>query len=141
MTNDMRNRLGYVYVLTNKNNCVLYVGSSSNLVRRIKFHKKAYLRGFTRNYNVNKLVYYGVFADIVSARRRERQIKGWRREKKIRLIESMNPKWMDLYNGLKGFILKEIPPLHFVQGRDEGSEVKLPDPSNSSKWVWYNWIM
>ncbi len=50
----------------------------------------------------NKLVYYGVFADIVSARRRERQIKGCRREKKIRLIESMNPKWMDLYNGLKG---------------------------------------
>ena len=48
----------------------------------------------------NKLVYYGGFADIVSARRRERQIKGWRREKKIRLIESMNPKWMDLYNGL-----------------------------------------
>jgi len=66
---------------------------------------------------------------IVSARRRERQIKGWRREKKIRLIESMNPKWMDLYNGLKGFILKEIPPVHFVQGRDAGSEVKLPDPS------------
>jgi len=48
-----------------------------------------------------KLVYYEVFADIVSARRRERQMKGWRREKKIRLIESMNPKWMDLYNGLK----------------------------------------
>ena len=97
----MRNRLGYVYVLTNKNNRVLYVGSSSNLVRRIKFHKKVYLRGFTKNYNLNKLVYYEVFADIVSARRRERQMKGWRREKKIRLIESMNPKWMDLYNGLK----------------------------------------
>ncbi len=44
----------------------------------------------------------------------------------------MNPKWMDLYNGLKGFILKEIPSLHFVQGRDEGSEVKLPDPSFKS---------
>lgn len=102
MTDDMRNRLGYVYILTNKNNRVLYVGSSGNLVRRMKFHKKGYLRGFTRNYNVNKLVYYGVFADMVSARRRERQIKGWRREKKPRLIDSMNPKWVDLSNALKG---------------------------------------
>ena len=54
MTNDMRNRLGYVYVLTNKNNRVLYVGLSSNLARRIKFHNKAYLRGFTKNYRVNE---------------------------------------------------------------------------------------
>ncbi len=90
----MRNRLGYVYVLTNKNNRVLYVGSSSNLVRRIsvalatKFHKKAYLRGFTTNYNVNEPS--GGFCIISrwvilseAAVGGERQIKGWRRENKI----------------------------------------------------------
>lgn len=95
--NRMECKLAYVYILTNKNDRVLYTGSTDNLKRRINVHKKAYRDGFTNKYNVNKLVYYGVFTDIISARFRERQIKGWVREKKIKLIESMNPKWEDLY--------------------------------------------
>ena len=100
--NKDTNRVGYVYILTNKNNRVLYTGSSNNLVKRARFHKKTYLSGFTKKYNVYKLIYYEAFADITTARNREREIKGWRREKKIRLIESMNPKWEELYSGLGG---------------------------------------
>ena len=93
---------GYVYILTNRGNSVLYTGVTTNLIRRSYYHKRKYLHGFTKRYNLNKLVYYEVFVDIVSARVRGREIKGWKREKKIGLIESMNPKWKDLYDGLRG---------------------------------------
>lgn len=83
---------GYVYILTNKGNSVLYTGATTNLLKRSYHHKGKYLRGFTKRYNLDKLVYYEVLADIMSARIRERKIKGWKREKKIGLIESMNPK-------------------------------------------------
>jgi len=122
----MENRLGYVYILTNKNNRVLYTGSSGNLLTRSNFHKKSYLNGFTKKYNINKLVYYKVFADIASAHARERQIKGWKRQKKISLIEEMNPKWEDLYNDLKRDPSLPFASLRVVQ--DEGSVKNTPTP-------------
>ena len=92
------NELAYVYILTNKNNHVLYTGSTNSLKRRINVHRKAYRSSFTNKYNINKLVYYEVSADIINARIREREIKGWIREKKIKLIESINSKWEDLFD-------------------------------------------
>ncbi|MFH1868391.1 MAG: GIY-YIG nuclease family protein [Candidatus Omnitrophota bacterium] len=92
---------GYVYIFTNRANSVLYTGVTSNLLKRSCCHKRKYLRGFTKRYNLSKLVYYELFTDMVSARIKEREIKGWKREKKIGLIESMNPKWKDLYTRLR----------------------------------------
>ena len=96
-----KGQIGYVYILTNQGNSVLYIGATANLVKRVYQHKRKYLSGFTERYNLNKLVYYEVFVDVVSARVRERKIKGWKREKKISLIESINPKWEDLDKELK----------------------------------------
>ena len=88
---------GYIYILTNNNNTVLYVGVTSDLVKRIYEHKNSFVDGFTKKYNLKKLVYFEVFENIVSAIIREKQIKGWLRIKKITLIERINPKWNDLY--------------------------------------------
>jgi len=87
----------YVYILTNKYNKVLYVGITNDLIRRIYEHKNNLVEGFTSKYNVHKLVYYDLTSDVMSAITREKQIKGWTRDKKIKLIESMNPEWKDLY--------------------------------------------
>ncbi|MGA1861994.1 GIY-YIG nuclease family protein [Deferribacter thermophilus] len=88
---------GYVYILTNKTNTVLYTGVTSNLTKRIYEHRTGAVEGFTKKYNVKKLVYYEVFSDIEEAIKREKQIKGGSRAKKIALIESINPNWEDLY--------------------------------------------
>jgi putative endonuclease len=86
----------YVYILTNKNNSVLYTGITSNLPQRIHQHKEKMVEGFTKRYNLNKLVYYEVFGDPYSAISREKQIKAGSRRKKITLIEGMNNNWRDL---------------------------------------------
>ena len=86
----------YVYILSNKNNTVVYVGVTNNLERRINEHKAGTHDGFTKKYNVNKLVYYESISSIVDAIKREKQLKGWRRDKKNALIESVNPQWNDL---------------------------------------------
>ena len=91
---------GYVYIMTNKNNTVLYTGVTSDLVKRVYEHKNKLADGFTRKYNAVKLVYYEVFDDISEAIRREKQIKGGSRDNKVRLIESMNPRWDDLYDDI-----------------------------------------
>ena len=88
----------YVYILTNKYNKVLYVGITNDLIRRTYEHKNNLVEGFTSKYNVHKLVYYDLTGDVMSAITREKQIKGWTRDKKIKLIESMNLEWKDLYN-------------------------------------------
>jgi len=85
----------YVYIMTNKSR-TLYVGVTSNLLRRIFEHKNHLIEGFTEKYNINKLVYYEMTNDIIEAISREKQIKGWLRQKKIDLIQSMNPTWRDL---------------------------------------------
>ncbi|PCJ86885.1 MAG: hypothetical protein COA54_07225 [Thiotrichaceae bacterium] len=86
----------YVYLITNWNNKVLYIGVTNNLERRLYEHKNKLLKGFTEKYNVNKLVYFEQTNNIESAITREKEIKKWRREKKNTLIESTNNKWEDL---------------------------------------------
>lgn len=86
--------------MTNKGNTVLYAGVTGNLQRRVYEHKEKLVEGFTKRYNVNKLVYYEVFEDPINAITREKQIKGGSRAKKIGLIESMNAEWKDLYEEL-----------------------------------------
>jgi len=87
-----------VYMMTNKNNIVIYTGVTNNLKRRVYEHKEKKLEGFTKKYNANKLVYFEVTNDINSAIQREKQIKAGSRQKKIDLINSINKEWKDLYN-------------------------------------------
>ncbi len=81
--------------MTNKSK-TLYTGVTGNLLRRVYEHKNKLVDGFTKKYNITKLVYYEVTDEVSSAIAREKQIKGWLRKKKITLIESMNPEWKDL---------------------------------------------
>ena len=92
---------GFVYIITNKNNNVLYTGITSELKNRIEKHKKKfYPNSFASKYNCNKLVYYEELPIILDAIAREKQIKGGSRKKKIDLIESINPEWDDLFDQL-----------------------------------------
>jgi len=86
--------------MTNKRNIVLYTGITSDLKRRVYEHKEKFIDGFTKKYNIIKLVYYEIYGDPISAISREKQIKAGARKKKINLIESINPKWNDLYDEL-----------------------------------------
>jgi putative endonuclease len=81
--------------MTNKSK-TLYTGVTNNLQRRVYEHKEKIFKGFTAKYNITKLVYFEILNDINSAIRREKQIKGWLRKKKIDLIETTNPEWKDL---------------------------------------------
>ena len=83
--------------MTNKRNGTLYVGVTSDLIQRIYQHKHTPADGFSKRYNCKQLVYYEQYEDIVEAIEREKQIKAGSRKKKIALIESINPKWLDLY--------------------------------------------
>jgi putative endonuclease len=86
-----------VYILTNKNNNVLYTGITNNLIKRVCQHKSQIKNGFTKKYNVNKLVYFECMNDVYLAIKREKKIKGGSRARKIKLINKMNPNWIDLY--------------------------------------------
>ena len=86
----------YVYLLTNWNNNVMYVGMTNNLERRMYEHKKKLLKGFTQKYNINKLVYFEETQEVNAAIMREKEIKKWRREKKDSLVNGENPQWKDL---------------------------------------------
>lgn len=92
------NKKGYVYILFNKKNGTLYVGVTSDLVKRVYEHKNKFVDGFTKKYSVDKLGYYEVFDNILQAIEREKQLKAGKRKTKIELIENFNPKWIDLYN-------------------------------------------
>src|SRR5689334_21742353 len=85
----------YVYILTNKSR-TLYTGVTNNLMRRVYEHQNKLVPGFTSRYNIQYLVYYESTSSVHVALAREKQIKGWRREKKLALIHSMNPDWKDL---------------------------------------------
>jgi len=87
----------YVYIATNKINTVLYTGVTSDLIKRIFEHKNKLVYGFTSKYNIYKLVYYEIYNDINEAIKREKQIKGGSRKKKLELIETTNPELRDLY--------------------------------------------
>ena len=95
------NKQYYVYIMTNKWNTVLYTGVTNDLLRRVYEHKEKLVNGFTKKYNITKLVYYEVLEDIENAISREKQIKGSLRRKKIKLINSVNKTWQDLYEELK----------------------------------------
>ena len=91
----------YVYILTNERKNVLYTGFTNDLVRRVYEHKHHLDKGsFTAQYNVENLVYYEVTSDVEAAIAREKQIKGWNRKHKNKLVESKNPGWVDLYNSI-----------------------------------------
>ena len=91
----------YVYILTNRSNNVLYIGVTNDLVRRIYEHKNKVVNGFTKKYNLNKLIYFETTTDVRSALEREKQLKNWHRDWKINLISEFNPKWEDLSEMLK----------------------------------------
>jgi putative endonuclease len=98
-------RGGYIYILTNKNNTVLYTGVTSNLRNRIFEHKeKIFKPSFTSRYSIHKLVYFETFQNIEEAIAREKQIKGGSRAKKEALINKVNPQWKDLWDEIEEFI-------------------------------------
>ena len=86
----------YVYILASKRRGPLYIGITNDLIRRIQEHKNGVVQGFTKKYGVSSLVYYQQCEDIESVILREKQLKAWHREWKIRLIEETNPLWKDL---------------------------------------------
>jgi putative endonuclease len=90
----------YVYIMTNRYNTVLYTGMTSELQARVCQHKERLIPGFTKRYNIDKLVYYEEVADSLKAIKREKQIKAGSRQKKENLINSLNAEWKDLYNDL-----------------------------------------
>ena len=90
----------YIYIMANKTNSTIYIGVTSDLIKRVWQHKNKLVDGFTKHYNVNKLVYYEETTDVNSAIAREKQLKGWNRAKKNKLIESINPNRKDLYDDI-----------------------------------------
>jgi len=90
----------YIYIMSNKHHTALYTGVTNELKRRVYEHKQKMADGFTRKYNITKLVYYEVYEDPINAISREKQIKGGSRQKKIELINSTNRHWADLYEEL-----------------------------------------
>ena len=93
---NMKLHLYYVYILTTRNNTVLYTGVTNDLKRRVFEHKSGLNEGFTKKYHVHKLIYFEIFDYVELAIAREKQIKGYSREKKIKLIESVNSEWKEL---------------------------------------------
>ena len=87
----------YVYILTNKTDKVMYIGVTNDIVRRVYEHRNHMIDGFTAKYNVTKLVYVESAPDVRDAIQREKQLKGWTRAKKNALVETVNPKWEDLW--------------------------------------------
>ena len=91
----------YVYMLTTRNNTALYTGVTNNMQRRLYEHKNKLLDGFTKKYNISKLVYFETYSEIKYAIAREKEIKGWTRAKKNALVASSNPEWQDLSSGFE----------------------------------------
>ncbi|MGD9650516.1 MAG: GIY-YIG nuclease family protein [Dongiaceae bacterium] len=87
----------YIYIITNQKNGTLYIGMTNDLVRRTYEHQEGLVKGFSKKYGLNKLVYFEAIDSIDAAIKREKQLKKWERAWKIKLIESVNPHWQDLY--------------------------------------------
>ena len=88
----------YVYIMSNKPKGTLYVGVTNNLTRRVYEHKNKLIDGFTKKYNLNILVYYEIYDDEIKAIQREKNLKHYQRDWKLKLIADFNPQWNDLYN-------------------------------------------
>ena len=95
---ETMNKQPAVYILASKRNGTLYIGVTSNLVKRIWEHKNNMIEGFTKRYTVHRLVWYELHDNMESALIREKRLKNWKRKWKLELIETKNPKWLDLYN-------------------------------------------
>ena len=91
---------GYIYIMSNKKDGTLYIGVTSDLIKRVYEHKNSFVDSFTKKYNLKTLVYYEVYEDIEEAIKREKQLKAGNRKKKLELINSMNENWNDLYGSL-----------------------------------------
>ena len=91
---------GFVYIMSNKPEGTLYIGVTSDIIKRIYEHKNNLADGFTKRYNLKTLVYYEIFDEIEEAIKREKQLKNWQRDWKIELISQKNPNWKDLYEGI-----------------------------------------
>jgi len=91
----------YIYIIANKNNTVLYIGVTTNIIKRIFEHRNKLVDGFSSKYCLYKLVYYEIFDDLESALNREKQLKRWHREWKNNMIESINPNWSDIYDEIR----------------------------------------
>ena len=89
-----------VYILANKRNGTLYIGVTRNLQQRVWEHKNDLVEGFTKKYGVHRLVYYELHEDMMAAIRREKQMKKWNRTWKLELVETQNPEWEDLWEGI-----------------------------------------
>ncbi len=92
------NKQPAVYILASKRNGTLYIGVTSDLVKRIWEHKNIMVEGFTKRYNVHRLVWYELHESMETAITREKRLKNWKRKWKLELIESSNPKWQDFYH-------------------------------------------
>jgi len=92
------NKIYFVYILASTKNGTVYVGITSDLKNRVWEHKQGKYEGFTKKYNVKNLVYYESYGEVGMAIYREKQLKKWKREWKIRIIEETNPSWRDLFN-------------------------------------------
>jgi len=117
----MRDHNYYVYILTNKHRTTLYIGMTNSLERRISEHKRGEVPGFTRRYNLNRLVWFEHFRDVNNAIACEKKRKGWLRARKIALIEKENPRWQDLSDQLE-----QYPK---IDRRDAWIEEIISDPS------------
>ena len=98
----MGTRSFYVYILASHIGGTLYIGVTNDLIRRVAEHRLKLAKGFTKKYDVDKLVYLELFEDAENAIKREKQLKKWNRAWKIRLIEELNPNWDDLYPSIAG---------------------------------------
>lgn len=90
----------YVYILASQRNGTLYIGVTTDILRRVSEHKNKQIEGFTKRYGVDKLVYFEIYEDYWEAANRERRMKKWNRDWKIKLIEERNPEWRDIYDEL-----------------------------------------
>ena len=95
--NEIKTHNYFVYIMTNITNNVMYIGVTNNIIRRVYEHKKELLEGFTKKYKVKKLIYYEIYNDINTAIEREKQLKKWNKNWKLRLIKKENKNLQDLY--------------------------------------------
>jgi putative endonuclease len=93
----------YVYILTSNGDKVMYIGVTNDLERRLYEHKKGLIKGFTKRYNVDRLVYFEQTTDVKSAIAREKDLKGWKRERKNELVQKHSPTWKDFSSGWRSF--------------------------------------
>jgi putative endonuclease len=110
----------FVYIITNKNRSTLYIVVTNDLARRMGEHRSKEVRGFSADYSLSILLYYETYPDAPSAIAREKQLKGWRREKKVKLIEQVNPRWMDLSAALEQPEIVRGPSTSLHSAQDDG---------------------